>query len=601
VRHQPPTGSRRETGHAVAQRPLGRRFRRLLAGVILPLSAWGAAFAVASPPAGAATCGSSGPPPTGACTYSYTGSPETFTVPAGVTQVTINAAGAQGGRGNTNAPGGAGAHLQATFAVTPAEVLNVVVGGQGATVSAGGGGGGGSFVYTSASSSGLLLAAAGGGGGGGGGGGTGSDASSSTTASAGSADTPPCSAGPGGTMGHGGGASTGCRSTAGSGGGLLTDGADGPKGTGGKSLVNGAAGGVSTVYGAGGFGGGGAATSAAGGGGGGYNGGGGGAWFSALGQGGGGGGSFTAAGATGVSTLAAQSGNGQVTISYLIQAPTITSADSATFTTGHAGSFQVTATGSPAPTYSLLANPPWLSIDPGTGLLTGTPPAGAGGTYPFGVLARNGVSPDAAQTFTLTVREAPAITSPDSAVFVAGEQGSFQLTATGNPPPHFSKRGPALPSGLTLSPTGLLSGTPAATSAGVHHFTVVAKNGVSPRVEQAFTLTVAPRFALVDGELLPPGQELVNGSFSLVLHGNGNLVEYKTAGARHEVWSTHTAGHRGAFLVMQSDGNLVLYTKARTPLWSSRTSEPGSVAVLWAGGRFAVVSTSGVTLWSNGV
>jgi hypothetical protein len=69
------------------------------------------------------------------------GTVQSFPVPAGVTQVTIDAAGAAGGR-NSLALGGGGAELAASFAVTPLETLNIVVGGAGGSGTTGGGGGG---------------------------------------------------------------------------------------------------------------------------------------------------------------------------------------------------------------------------------------------------------------------------------------------------------------------------------------------------------------------------------------------------------------------------------------------------------------------------
>ena len=49
----------------------------------------------------------------------------------------------------------------------------------------------------------------------------------------------------------------------------------------------------------------------------------------------------------------------------------------------------------------------------GTATLAGTPAAGTGGTYALTITAANGVLPDATQSFTLTVDQAPAITSAD--------------------------------------------------------------------------------------------------------------------------------------------------------------------------------------------
>jgi hypothetical protein len=37
------------------------------------------------------------------------------------------------------------------------------------------------------------------------------------------------------------------------------------------------------------------------------------------------------------------------------------------------------------------------------------------------------------------------------------------------------------------------------------------------------------------------------------------------------LWSTNTWGHPNSWLVVQDDGNLVLYAPGPTPLWSSGT------------------------------
>lgn len=91
-------------------------------------------------------------------------------------------------------------------------------------------------------------------------------------------------------------------------------------------------------------------------------------------------------------------------------APAITSANSASFFAGSAGSFQATATGSPAPTFS---NTAFSGCTPSTlptgvtlssnGLLSGTPGAGAAGTFTLCINAANGVSPNGTQRFTLTI------------------------------------------------------------------------------------------------------------------------------------------------------------------------------------------------------
>jgi hypothetical protein len=250
------------------------------------------------------------------CVFS-TVAASSFTVPAGVNLVTIEAKGAEGGGGNFAIAGGKGAQVKATFPVTAGEVLNVVVGGMGLSVQSGGGGGGGSFVFRTPTPLGLLIAAAGGGGARA----ThaGLDGSATTTASDG--EDGGGIGGDAGIRGHGGGGGTGTPASAAGGGGLLTDGGNGTGASpaiGGQALINGAAGGAGessdTGGGHGGFGGGGGAATFGGGGGGGYNGGGGGSDGSGA---GGGGGSFCARSAINTSgTSGANTGNGQVVISY---------------------------------------------------------------------------------------------------------------------------------------------------------------------------------------------------------------------------------------------------------------------------------------------
>jgi VCBS repeat-containing protein len=84
---------------------------------------------------------------------------------------------------------------------------------------------------------------------------------------------------------------------------------------------------------------------------------------------------------------------------------------------------------------------------------------------------------------------APAITSLAAATFATGIAGSFQFVATGYPAPTFSFSG-TLPAGVTLSTGGLLSGTPAAGTAGAYAVTVIAANGINPAATQVFTLTI---------------------------------------------------------------------------------------------------------------
>jgi uncharacterized repeat protein (TIGR01451 family) len=302
-------------------------------------------------------------------TFNLTGTVQPYMVPAGVTKVTIDASGAVGGAGgptmplgNASAggprprlpmvfPGGAGAHLVATFTVTPGETLNVVVGGAGATNLGIGGGGGGSFVYRMANAAGLLIAAAGGGGGSQGS--AGNAGSATTTASGGQSSG--ATGGAAGTGGSGGGGGGGGPFMGGGGGGLLTNGGNGTSlATGGQALANGAAGGGGGAGGAGGFGGGGAGDISGAGGGGGYNGGGGGAGLSGFGASGGGGGSFSAT-TPSVAMSGSNTSNGVVVITVVPADISVTKSGPAVVTAGTNITYTVTVVnGGPSDAQSVM-------------------------------------------------------------------------------------------------------------------------------------------------------------------------------------------------------------------------------------------------------
>ncbi len=203
------------------------------------------------------------------------------------------------------------------------------------------------------------------------------------------------------------------------------------------------------------------------------------------------------------------------------QAPSITSANNTTFTVGTNGSFQVVATGSPSPTFTQTGGLPSNVTLSSTGLLSGVPAAGTGGTYVITITASNGVLPNATQQFTLTVDQAPAITSTNSTTFTIGTNGSFQVTATGFPAPTFTEAG-SLPSNVTLSPSGLLSGVPAAGTAGSYPITITAGNGVGSVASQSFTFKVV---AASQGPVITSGNNTTftvgtNGSFQVTATGS---------------------------------------------------------------------------------
>ena len=105
------------------------------------LAVMGAAVALASGvtsvgPVSAAPRARAAPSCTGTttvtCTFSFTGDTQAFTVPSGVTRMTIDVRGAQGGGIPPDVKGGLGGEATETIPVTPGAVLQVRVGGMGA-------------------------------------------------------------------------------------------------------------------------------------------------------------------------------------------------------------------------------------------------------------------------------------------------------------------------------------------------------------------------------------------------------------------------------------------------------------------------------------
>ena len=219
------------------------------------------------------------------------------------------------------------------------------------------------------------------------------------------------------------------------------------------------------------------------------------------------------------------------------QAPAITSVSNATFAVGSAGSFTVAASGFPAATLSESgALPTGVTFNASTGVLSGTPAAGTGGTYALTFTAANGVGQPGSQNFTFTVNQAPAITSANTATFTVGTAGSLTVADSGFPAPTLSEAG-ALPAGLAFNAAaGVLSGTPGAGTAGTYTLTFTASNGVGSAATQSFALQVnnaaASNLVFVQtpstgtaGQVLSPAvQVAVEDQFGDVVTSDNSIV-----------------------------------------------------------------------------
>jgi cyclophilin family peptidyl-prolyl cis-trans isomerase len=206
-----------------------------------------------------------------------------------------------------------------------------------------------------------------------------------------------------------------------------------------------------------------------------------------------------AGGQTNVTVTATDLDGGTVSQTFTVtvnQAPVITSSQPSAAIANTPYNFSYTTTGFPAPTFSVTSGvlPTGLSLST-AGVISGTPTAA--GTFTGTVTASNGIGTAATQNFSITVNQAPEFTNgppPGTGVF-GTVYTSFAYTASGTPAPTFTVTSGALPTGLSLSTGGVITGTP--TAAGTFTGTVTASNGIGTAATQNFSIVIAKAAATV--------------------------------------------------------------------------------------------------------
>ena len=252
-----------------------------------------------------------------------------------------------------------------------------------------------------------------------------------------------------------------------------------------------------------------------------------------------------------------QSGSRSYTL--LIAAPTLAltpASGSFTVTYGGTVSQAFTASGGNGP-YSFAASgslPAGVTLNTSTGALSGS--TIVAGSYAFTVTATDtgtngaGAPFTVARNYTLVVAPPVVVITPASLPGATiGNSYSSNLSATGGAAPYsFAVTGGTLPSGLNLSSSGTLSGTP--TAGGSFSFTATASDA-SPApgpftANQAYTLTVAAPVITLPPSSLPGGQR--GSAYSATL----NPASGGTAPFSYAV----TAGMLPAGMALSSTGAL---------------------------------------------
>ncbi len=107
--------------------------------------------------------------------------------------------------------------------------------------------------------------------------------------------------------------------------------------------------------------------------------------------------------------------------------------------------------------------------------------------------------------------------------------------------------------------------------------------------------------------IIPPGKTLYSGqgltsgnsAYSLIMQGDGNLVLYNN-GSGAALWDSVTFG-AGNYAVMKTDGNFVTYSATNHVLWSSGGAMAvSSFAAVQNNGQFSIYSPNMAVSWKTG-
>jgi hypothetical protein len=106
---------------------------------------------------------------------------------------------------------------------------------------------------------------------------------------------------------------------------------------------------------------------------------------------------------------------------------------------------------------------------------------------------------------------------------------------------------------------------------------------------------------LAPGQQLNTYRQLVSNSrlFNLVMQSDGNLILYRTMFAR-PLWASKTNGTPVDHVIMQADGNLVAYCEQGASYWATNTAgHPGAKLVVQDDGNAVVYDNAGNPLWAS--
>lgn len=256
-------------------------------------------------------------------------------------------------------------------------------------------------------------------------------------------------------------------------------------------------------------------------------------------------------------------------LSIVINAvPAVTTATLPNGNVGAAYNQTLARSGGTAPfTWTLTAGtlPTNLTLNAGTGAITGTP--STAGTSNFTVQIADTAGAIATRALSITITNAPQITSTAIITGNIGVLYSYDVNASGSPTPTFSLT--TSPAGMTINgTTGVISWTPSA--AGPANVTVQAANGTLPNATQSFSINVLD-YGLATRPLAAANLGLNTAALPATLSATN-------------VFSNLTT--------LASNSALIPYT-VNSPLWSDAASKSRWISVPNDGAPYGATETIG--------
>jgi hypothetical protein len=239
--------------------------------------------------------------------------------------------------------------------------------------------------------------------------------------------------------------------------------------------------------------------------------------------------------------------------------------DQAIAVTGGTGGDTFALTGGTLPT--------GLSLNPATGVITGTPTIAV--AYSFQITATDSVGATGSATYSVTIGGGLAISTTTLTAGTANVAYSQTIATTGGTgTPVFSYTG-TLPPGVPLSTTGTLSGTP--TTPGTYTFTITAADTGGAAVSRAYTLKINPGSALTPATLPNSSVGKTGYSQTITVTGGGTNTFKVTTGSLPNGLSLNNS--TGAITGTPTKAGTYTFTITATSSTSTTTAQSYTVAI----------------------